>query len=232
MRWKTLPGWALLVALMIAMVPGFAAAQADGTPAASPQTPEQAVVWEELDGVQQAVMRTWGDIPEGTPAPGEIPALRFVTGLVVQFDGEEQAAAGLGPIRDWMVASLQVNLVDVTVEVREADVASLGDSSSAVTATGTAGDLPLSIAVVIVQDGDRILAVGGSIMAEENLLSLSEGVVREMLNREPGGEETQDNVGRFSGGLWDIFPEQDAVVLDGMRRQGDLPIYQVGTPES
>lgn len=231
MRWIVHPGRALVFALLLAMIPGFAVAQTEGTPSSSPQAPEQAV-WEELEGVQRAVMRTWGDIPEGTPAPGEVPALRFVTGLVVQFDGEEQAAAGVEPIRDWMVASLQVNLVDVTVEVQQADVANLGDSVSAVTATGTAGDLPLSIAVVIVQDGDRVVATGGSIMADQDLLPLAESIVMEMLDREPGGEEEQDNVGRFSGGLWDVFPEENAQVLDGMRRQGDLPIYQSATPES
>lgn len=232
MRWISHPGRALVFVLLLAMIPGSAGAQEDGTPVASPQTPEQAVVWEELDGLQQAVMRTWGDVPEGTPAPGEVPALRFVTGLIVQFDDEDQAAASTGPIRDWMVASLQVNLVDVSVEVQETDVGDLGDSASAVTATGSAGDLPLGITVVIVQDGDRVLAVGGSVMADEDLLGLSEDIVVAMLDREPGGEEERDNVGRFSGGLWEVFPEADAEVLDGMRRQGDLPIYQAATPES
>ena len=231
MRWISHPGRALLIALMLAMIPGFTGAQTSSTPVASPQAPEQAV-WEQLEGVQRAVMRTWGDVPEGTPVPGEVPTLRFVTGLVAQFESAEQAAAGVEPIRDWMAASLQVNLVEVDLTVEELETTDLGDSASAVTATGTANQSPFSIAVIVVQDGDRVLAAGGSILADEDLLGLAEGIITVMLEREPGGEEQRDNVGRFTGGLWDIFPEAEDEVLDGMRRQGDLPIYQSTTPES
>jgi hypothetical protein len=50
-----------------------------------------------------------------------------------------------------------------------------------------------------------------------------------MLEREPGGEEQRDNVGRFTGGLWELFPPREDPSLEGMRGQGDLPIYE--TPE-
>ncbi|MDQ4045516.1 MAG: hypothetical protein M3173_08735 [Chloroflexota bacterium] len=230
MRLTTHPGRALiflLVAIMT-MLPGMTAAQ--GTPVATPGSPEQQqAVWERLDGVAQVVMRTWGDVLEGTPVPGEAPAQRFVAGLIAEFETEEQAASALDPIRDWMVASLQVNLVDVDLTAEAAEIDDRGDRSMALTATGTTRDMPLTISVVLVQDGDRVLAVGGSVMDEQDLLPLLEGIVDAMLEREPGGEESRDNVGRFSGGLWDIFPDQDAEVLDGMRRQGDLPIYQGGT---
>ncbi|HEV2128991.1 MAG TPA: hypothetical protein VGR22_10270 [Thermomicrobiales bacterium] len=232
MRLTTHPGRALMFLLIaIMMLPGVTAAQ--GTPVATPGSPEQQqAVWERLDGVQQVVMRTWGDVTEDTPAPGEAPVQRFVAGLIAEFETEEQAAAALEPIRDWMVASLQVNLVDVDLTAEDAEIADLGDRSMALTATGTTRDMPLTIAAALVQEGDRVLAVGGSVMDEQDLLPLLEGIVDAMLEREPGGEESRDNVGRFSGGLWDIFPEQDAEVLDGMRRQGDLPIYQGGTPTS
>ncbi len=224
MRWTHHPGRALFVGfLALLMIPGLAGAQ--GTPAATPQTPEPAI-WETLAGVDQAVMRTWGDVPEGTPAPGEAPAFRFVTGLVAQFDGPTNAAAAVEPIRDWMLASLQVNLVDVELIVEDVELPDVGDSASAVTASGTAADLPLTISVIVVQQGDRVLATGGSVMAEQDLLPLLAGVLDVMLDRQPGGDEQQDNLGRFSGGLWDIFPEAEDTVLDEMRRQGDLPIYQ------
>jgi hypothetical protein len=227
MRWNIHPGRALVTAILaVLMLPVLAGAQGTpSTPVASPQAPEQAV-WERLAGVEQAVMRTWGDVPAGTPAPGQAPTLRFVTGLVAQFDGPTNAAVGVEPIRDWMLASLQVNLVDVELTIQEVEVADLGDSASAVTASGTAGDLPLSIAVLVVQQEDRVLASGGSVMAEQDLLPTAQGIVTVMLERQPGGEEQRDNVGRFSGGLWDIFPEAEDAALDGMRRQGDLPIYQ------
>lgn len=224
MRWISHPGRTLVVVMLIAMIPGLAGAQ-DGTPEATPQAPEEAV-WEQLDGVERAVMRTWGDVPESTPEPDDVPVLRFVAGLVAQFDSEEQAAAGVEPIRDWMLASLQVNLIDVDVTAEEVEVTDIGDTASAITATGSAGDMPLTISVIVVQQDDRVLVGGGSVMADQDLLPISQDIVSVMLDREPGGEEERDEVGRFSGGLWEIFPEQNAAVLDGMRFQGDLPIYE------
>jgi hypothetical protein len=227
MRWNSHPGRALIVGLLMTlMIPGFAAAQS--TPEASPAATQadQQAVWEQLNGAEQAVMRTWGDVPEGTPVPGEVPTLRFVSGLVGQFDGPTNAGTAIGPIRDWMLASLQVNLVGVEVTPTEVEVTDLGDSATAVTATGNVGQTPLSIAVIVVQKGDRVYAVGGSVTADQDLLPLARGIVEVMLDREPGGDEQRDNVGRFTGGLWEIFPPSDDASLDGMRGQGDLPIYQ------
>lgn len=232
MRWFTHPGRALVMALMITLIPGVAGAQTGSTPAASPQAPEQAI-WERVEGVEQAVVRTWSDVPQsGTPA-AEGPTLRLLNGLVVQFDSEENAAAGVEEFRDWMMASMQVNLVDVELTLSDADVSDLGDNAAAVTATGTTGDNPLSISVVVVQQEDRVLAVGSSVMADEDLLPLVTGVASAMLEREPSGEAERDDVGQFSGGLWEIFPEPGDEVLDGMTRQADLPIYdsQGTTPE-
>ena len=96
MRWNTHPGRALIVGLLVMLLmPGMAVAQ-DASPGATPPSPEQQqAVWETLEGVDRAVMRTWGDIPEGTPDQGEVPTLRFVTGLVAQFDGPTHAAAAV-----------------------------------------------------------------------------------------------------------------------------------------
>ncbi len=228
MRWNTHPGRALIVGLLVMLlVPGMAAAQ-DATPGATPPSPEQQqAVWETLEGVDRAVMRTWGDIPEGTPEPGAVPTLRFVTGLVAKFDGPTHAAAGVEPVRDWMVGSLQVNLVGVQLTTSDVEVTDLGDSASAVTATGNVGQTPFSLSVIVVQKGDLVLAVGGSVTADQDLMPLARGILESMLEREPGdSEETSDNVGRFSGGLWEVFPPSGDAVLDGMRGQGDLPIYQ------
>lgn len=228
MRWNTHPGRALIVGLLVMLLmPGMAVAQ-DASPGATPPSPEQQqAVWETLEGVDRAVMRTWGDIPEGTPDQGEVPTLRFVTGLVAQFDGPTHAAAAVEPVRDWMLGSLQVNLVGAELTSSEAEVADLGESASAVTASGSLGDTPLSMAVIVVQQGDRVLAVGGSVTADEDLTPLAQGILEAMLEREPGdSEETSDNVGRFTGGLWEVFPPGGDPVLDGMRGQGDLPIFQ------
>ncbi|MGI8975106.1 MAG: hypothetical protein ACR2GS_00075, partial [Thermomicrobiales bacterium] len=81
------------------------------------------------------------------------------------------------------------------------------------------------------QDGDRLLAVGGSIMAEEELLPVVQGIVTVMLDREPGEDAVEvDDMGRFTGGNWSIFPEQEDAPLDNLQRQGDLPLYDSATP--
>lgn len=227
MRWNTHPGRALIVGfLVMLMMPGLAAAQA--TPGATVPSPEQQkAVWETLEGVDRAVMRTWGDIPEGTPVPGEVPTLRFVTGLVAKFDGPTHAAAAVEPVRDWMLGSLQVNLIGVEVTPTDVEVTDLGDSAKAVTAKGNVGQTPLTLSVLVVQQGDIVMAVGGSVTADQDLLPLAQTIIEAMLEREPGDtEETSDNVGRFSGGLWELFPPSGDEALDGMRGQGDLPIYQ------
>ena len=214
-----------LILVGLLTLPSVVAGQ-ESSPVASPEDANQPAVWEELDGVQQVVMRTWGDVPDGTPPDGEVPVLRFVTGIVAQFENNEQAANAMDPISDWVLASLQVNLVDVQLETESVDVDERGDSVSALTAMGTTGDMPLTISLVLVREANRVLVAGGSVMADRDLMPTMESIVDIMVEREPGGEETRDNVGRFSGGLWDTFPEPDNDVLDGMRRQGDLPIYQ------
>ncbi len=232
MRWNSHPGRAIMIALLLAMLPGVAGAQAQpsGTPAtASPEA--QQAIWQTLDGVEGAIVRTWSDIaPPGTPGPEGL-SLQFVTGLVVQFDDEENAAGSIDTLLDWMVASLQVNLVDVDLTQQIGEVSNLGDDAAVVNATGTAGESPLTISVIVVQDGDRLLAVGGSVQAEEDLLPVIQEIVTVMLDREPSDDDAEvGEMGRFTGGNWAIFPEQDDPSLGEMRWQGDLPIYDPATP--
>lgn len=225
MRWTSHPGRTLLFVLLLAMLPGVTAAQTSGTPA-TPSEESQQSIWQTLDGVEEAIVRTWGDVPpRGTPPP-DGPVLRFVTGLVVQFDDEESAASSVEALREWMLASLQVNLVDVELTRDVGEVNNVDGAATAVRATGTSGENPLTIAVIVVQEGDRLLAVGGSVLSDEDLLPMIQDIVGVMLEREPGGDVEQDEMGRYTGGNWSIFPEQDDRVLEDMRRQGDLPIYQ------
>lgn len=233
MRWTSHPGRAQIlgIAMLLVMIPGVTGAQTSGTPA-SP-APQQAI-WQTLDGVDEAIVRIWGDVPPpGTPPP-DGPVLRLVTGLVVQFDDAESAAASLEPMREWMFASLQVNLIDVELTQDVGEVENLGDNATVARATGTSGENPLTIAVVVVQDGDRLLMVGASVLADDDLLPIIQNVVGVMLEREPGDDVEQDEMGRHTGGNWSIFPEEDDPALEGMRRQADLPIYQpnAATPES
>ncbi|MBA2289196.1 MAG: hypothetical protein H0V98_02285, partial [Chloroflexia bacterium] len=236
MRWTHHPGRTLMIALLLAMsvaAPAFvAAAQTDGTPVAgTPSEEAPQSIWQTLDGVEGAIVRTWSDVPPpGTPTP-EGSDLRFITGLVVQFDGEESAGESLDGLRDWVIASLQVNLVDVDLTQQIGQVSNLGDAATAVNATGTTGENPLTITVIVAQDGDRLLAVGGSIMSDEELLPVVQGIVTVMLDRELGEDDVEvSETGRFTGGNWSIFPEQDDPSLDDMQRQGDLPLYDLATP--
>ncbi|MBA2758912.1 MAG: hypothetical protein H0U38_04390 [Chloroflexia bacterium] len=240
MRWTNHPGRTLMIAPLLAMLLAMlvaaplvvAAAQTDGTPVAgipSEEAPQS--IWQTLDGVEGAIVRTWSDVPPpGTPSPEGLD-LQFVTGLVVQFDDEASAGESLDGLRDWMIASLQVNLVDVELTQQIGAVSNLGDDATAVNATGTTGENLLTITVIVAQDGDRLLAVGGSIMAEEELLPVVQGIVTVMLDREPGEDAVEvDDMGRFTGGNWSIFPEQEDAPLDNLQRQGDLPLYDSATP--
>ncbi len=240
MRWTHHPGRTLMIAPLLAMLLamsavapfGVAVAQIDGTPVAgTPSAEEPQSIWRILDGVEGAIIRTWSDVPPpGTPGPEGLNLL-FVTGLVVQFDDEASASESLDGLRDWMIASLQVNLVDVDLTQQIGAVSNLGDDATAVNATGTTGDNPLTITVIVAQDGDRLLAVGGSIMAEEELLPVVQGIASVMLEREPGEDDVEvSETGRFTGGNWSIFPEQDDSSLDNLQRQGDLPLYDSATP--
>lgn len=234
MRWTPHPGRTLLIAPLLAMLlvmpSGIAGAQPGGTPSTPTDEVPQSI-WQTLDGVERAIVRTWSDLPgPGTPSP-ESPTLRFVTGLVVQFDDEENAAASLVELRDWMVASLQVNLVDVDLSQQSGTVSNLGDEATAANATGTVGETPLTVSVIVVRDGDRVLAVGGSVMSDEELLTTLQGIVTVMTEREPDDNDVEiGEMGRFTGGDWAIFPEEDDPTLEDMRWQGDLPIYNPATP--
>lgn len=215
----------LLLVPLLCLLPGVAAAQ--GTP--TPESTE--AIWQTLDGVEEAVVRTWGDVPEGTPTADDPASTRFLTGLVVEFDSNDNATTGLEPLRDWMLASLQVNLVDVDVTEEIGDVSNFGDAASVVRAVGTAADSPLAIVVLIGQVDNRLLAVGGSVRADEDLLPVIQDIAAAMLQGEPSDDPIEmGEQGRFMGGNWAIFPEEGDEALDGMRHQADLPIYTV--PES
>lgn len=227
------PTRALFFVIIIALLPVVTQAQTDSTPEGTPEGVQEPI-WLRVDGIQEAVVRTWGEFPEpGTTVPEESEAL-LVNGLVVQFDTEENAAGAVEAFRDWMVASMQVNIVDTDLALTDEDVSDLGDNAMAVTASGTTGDTPLTISVVVVQQENRLLAVGSSVRADQDVLPQVTGIISAMLEREPDGDESQDGVGRFTGGLWEIFPDQDDESLDGMTRQGDLPIYTMpdSTPEA
>lgn len=224
MRWFNHLARALSLAFLASLIAGSAAAQSDSTPAGTPDAAQEPI-WLQVDGVEQAVVRTWSDVPQPGTAPSDDEAFRLVNGLIVQFDTEENAAASVDAFRDWMVASMQVNVVDTDLTMTDEEVSDLGEGAMAVTATGTTGETPLTITVVVVQQDDRLYAVGSSVRADQDLLPQVTGIVGAMLDREPGDDVASDDLGRFSGGLWEIFPTQDDAVLEGMSRQGELPIY-------
>src|SRR5665811_463944 len=63
MRWTSHPGRTLIFVLLLALIPGATVAQTSGTPESSPEAPQS--IWQTLGGVEEAIVRTWGDIPPG-----------------------------------------------------------------------------------------------------------------------------------------------------------------------
>jgi hypothetical protein len=178
-----------------------------------------------LDGIQRAVARSYvGDV-EPLTTPGAPDATTYlVAAAVAEFDSDDQASSGLGPVQDAVLARSEANF---PMPFDEVEVDDIGDQAHAFVATAEEDGVPYEASYLLVQDGPFLYVIGMvGIGAEANTIDTASAVVRTMIEVDPGdGDGAFDESGGSSGGLWDKFPEEGDKVVEGLTIDSDGLLY-------
>jgi hypothetical protein len=164
--------------------------------------------------------------------PGEVPVVHLPRhrrdlgrhhlrgGAVAEFDSEEQAAGGPGPVQGDVLAS---SAAEVAIPFGEVVVDDIGDRARAYAGTAGEDGVPFEVSYLMVQDGPYlyVIAVVG-IGAEVNTIDTASAIARRMIAVDPGdGDGVFDESGGSSGGLWDTFPDEGEEVVEGLTIESD-----------
>jgi hypothetical protein len=190
----------------------------------------------QLDGIESAVSRSWtfdvdallaqtpGSASAEDPLAG-IAGTIFLTGLVMEFEGDREAEAAFTLYRDTLAAEFATYANDGE-EITESAIDGLGDSAWGIDIHSTADDTEGYYRYLMVQDGTRffvIVTAATTADATGSADRLAGYLVED-------GAASDDDVsfnsdGTSTGGAWDIFPEDGHEALRGLVPAADEVLY-------
>lgn len=190
--------------------------------AASAQTPVAGAIpnIDELDGIEEAVSRTWGlDIEAmiaATPdlEPDDLGVVLALSAMVLRFENEEQARAGY----EAFLENIDADLLDLAqgeaATVTDEPIDDLGDAASAVVLNTGAGEEETFFRFVLVHDGEHFFLTSALGDTSDNVASADE-LARYLVDEgaEQGDEAVFVAEGASSGGLWGFMPADDHDLL-------------------
>lgn len=218
-----------LCLLMIAVFALLAALPAAAQTPASNEIPPI----DELDGIEAAVDRTWGQDIEGLLAatPDLQPedfeqGVTVLSAMVLRFDTEDHAMAAYDAFREGVDAQLLDLSQGGTPTVSEEPISDLGDAASAATLTTTTPEHETYLRFVLAREG-RYFFVTHALATTSDEAMIADDVARYIVNE---GEEQGDEAifvadGGSSGGLWGFMPPNDAALLNGLIPIADETLY-------
>lgn len=224
-------GWALSLVTLLAI---FGMALHGPMVAAAQESPAGDINFKDLDGYQRGVGRIWmGDISAllgGLGTPGaETPdinnlGLFMLIGMVAEFDNSDHASGAFGTLGDELTKSLASE--DSGIALQESDGEKIGDQSKTYTGKVSEEGIEGQLTMVIVQKGKYVYASFGMGLGSDPSDAVN-SLAKDLTDGKPGdGDGTFNDNGTSTGGLWDIFPSNDADYLKGLTPSTDEDLSQ------
>lgn len=195
-----------------------------------------------LDGIQQAVVRTWGidfeAILAATPdyQPDILSDNLTVLGeFIFEFDSATHAGAAFTIYRAGMNDELRTMDVIGDAPIIDEALEAPGDQAFSATLVTITGDYAAAVRYVLVQDGPRLIVTFAIANDASNAAAANHLASWIAKHGTSGGEIAFDATGHSRGGLWDSFPSEDNEMLDTMTPISDetlFPLSGTGTPET
>jgi len=215
----------ILMITMLALVPVFAVAQ---TPAATDIPPI-----DELDGIEAAVDRTWGQDIEGMLAatPDLQPedfeqGVTVLNAMVLRFGTEDNAMAAYDTFEAGIGSQILSLAQGGTPTVADEPISGLGDAASAVTLTTTTPEQETYLRFVLTREGAYVFLTY-ALAATASEATIADDLARYVVDE--GAEQRNEAIfiaeGASSGGLWGFMPPNDGELLDGLVPIADQTLY-------
>jgi len=217
---------------LVALLAIFGVALHGPIQAAAQEDPTSTFNVKDLPGYQRGVGRVWmGDISallgnlDAYATPGAATpdfnslGLFMMTGLVAEFDNSDNAGSAFGTLADEVTKSLSSEGSGITLA--ESDGEKIGDQSRTFTGTLAEQGMEGQLTMVIAQKGKLIYAAFGLGLGSDPSDAVN-SLVKDMTGNNPGdGDGTLNTDGTSTGGLWDVFPSNDADYLKGLTPASD-----------
>lgn len=205
------------------------------TPAAAQQE-EESVLDDpsQLEGIEAGVARAWYSDRDLSTPPAEGESLVYIAGgAVLEFDTGEHATAAYGTIREFIETEDALGLGATASDLEIEELDDLGDS--AVALSGSVADATVSgyLRYILVQDGTWVYYTV-AMSTDADAASIADDIVAHIDAQDDdasGVGEVNEN-GGSTGGLWDLLPDPDDDLFEGMVPGGDNVLYPVEDGEA
>lgn len=193
----------------------------------------------QLDGIEAAVGRSYSiedlfAIFAATPEEGvadplaEFDGPLFVIMQVLKFDSSDNAEAAFNLVKDEGGASFAASIEDAETEVSEDEIDDLGDRAFGIDLHSTAEGEEGYYRVAFAQD-DEFVFVVITVAVSEGGIEHNDDLLDYMVN---DGEQSDDDeefleAGGSTGGLWEIFPDEDHEAFEGLIPIGDEILFPI-----
>lgn len=181
----------------------------------------------DLDGYQRGVSRVWmgdftallsGVTASGTPDLNSL-GLFMVGGSVAEFDSSDHAGSAIGTLVDEVGKALTADESGITL--KETDGEQIGDQSKTFTGSISEQGMDGQLTMIVAQKGNLLYMGFGMGLGSDPSAAVS-SLVKDMTENQPGdGDGTFNADGTSTGGLWDVFPANDADYLKGLKPMSD-----------
>ncbi len=205
---------------------------------------DEALDFEEFEGIEQVVSRTYSidfaalmASPDAAADPASLELTGIVTliAFVAAFDGDDNAESGWDRINAEFEGQAAEITGDESAEFVISEVDDLGDEATSYTTMVVEEEETYSTAVIIVRDGEYVYIAIGITAGEEDGVAPTTTVAQALEDNDAGdGEAEQGEDGFYSGGVWDKLPEGGDEALAGLSPRADEVVYPTddATPEA
>ena len=206
-----------------------------GTTTISAQTPEPSHLPEfaELEGIQSAVVRTWGiDYPAILAATPDYQPdilgepLTILGGYVLAFDSGDNARSAYDAFAANIAAELGTMSASESDTITEEPIDDLGDAATVATLVTDTDEYSAAVRYVLALEGSTFFLTMAIANSNDNAQPANELAAWLVNEGEPGDDQILfDPTGLSSGGPWDYFPASDNPLLTGLVPISDEVLY-------
>ncbi len=189
-----------------------------------------------FEGVEFGVSRSWWmdftaamqETPTGEDDDpfADLTGLFLIGGVIVEFEEDGNAEDAFTRFEDLSDEDLASDMGDDDATVDREEVDDLGDQAMAFVITAEGDDFGGLYRYLVVQDDEYLLIAIAAGTTEDDVATVddfAEAMVDNLDGQSGLGEV--DDLGGSTGGLWEIFPDSDDEMFEGLVPLGDEVIY-------
>jgi hypothetical protein len=190
----------------------------------------------QLEGIEAAVSRSWSidfmammevtPENEGDDPFADMTGTWLIMGMVMEFDDDDNAEDAYAMLRDLDDEEYLADLDNPEAQLEREDLDDIGDEAQGITLISEAEDDEGLFRYVFARD-DEYVYVTVAISSDADSGAVADDLAEAMIDN----TDDQSGIGEFdvdgasTDGLWDIFPDDDDDMFEGLIPAGDEVLY-------